>query len=87
MNNFNQVIKMCVVRFFVLLLTVVGAINWGLWGIFQYDLVADIFGGNTSALARLVYSLVGFAGLYAISFFFCKCIYICKSKTGETTDK
>jgi uncharacterized protein len=68
---------MCIVRFIALLLVVVGALNWGLWGVFQYDLVADLFGGNTTGLARLVYSLVGIAGLYSLTLFFCKGIYKC----------
>jgi uncharacterized protein len=62
---------MRVVRFIALLLIVIGALNWGLWGFFQYDLVADIFGGPSSGMARLIYSLVGLAGLYGISFFCC----------------
>jgi uncharacterized membrane protein YuzA (DUF378 family) len=43
-------------------LVVVGALNWGLVGLFQFDLVAAIF-GEGSALARIVYTLVGIAGL------------------------
>ena len=57
------------VRFIALLLIIIGAINWGLFGLFQYDLVADIFGGPATALSRIVYVLVGIAGVYAISFF------------------
>lgn len=45
-------------------LLVVGGLNWGLWGLFQFDLVAALFGGNASMLARLVYSLVGAAAVY-----------------------
>ncbi|MDA4896544.1 DUF378 domain-containing protein, partial [Streptomyces sp. MS2A] len=41
-----------------LVLTIIGAINWGLIGFFQFDLVAAIFGGQGSALARTVYALV-----------------------------
>ena len=52
-----------------LVLMVVGALNWGLWGIFQFDLVAALFGGNTSPLSRIVYSLVGLAGLVGLSLF------------------
>jgi len=48
----------------VAVLLVVGGLNWGLWGIFQFDLVAAIFGGNTAALSRIVYSLVGIAAVY-----------------------
>ncbi|SHF10871.1 DUF378 domain-containing protein [Clostridium fallax] len=51
-----------------LLLVIVGAINWGLIGFFQFDLVAALF-GNMSAFSRVIYALVGIAGLYAISFF------------------
>lgn len=52
-----------------LLLVVIGAINWGLIGFFQFDLIAAIFGGSSSVISRILYSLVGLAGLYAISFF------------------
>lgn len=48
-------------------LVVVGAVNWGLVGLFRLDLVAVVFGmrfGETSALSAVVYSLVGLAGLY-----------------------
>ena len=45
-------------------LIVVGGLNWGLWGAFQFDLVATIGGGNTGMLARLVYCLVGLAAVY-----------------------
>jgi uncharacterized protein len=45
-----------------LVLSVVGAVNWGLVGLFQFDLVAALF-GPASGLSRLVYSLVGLAGL------------------------
>ena len=66
---------MKVIRFIVLLLMVVGSLNWGLVGFFQYNLVAEIFGGVTSGLSRLVFALVGLAGLYGIGF-------LCKSCCG-----
>ncbi|GAB6087995.1 DUF378 domain-containing protein [Alkaliphilus crotonatoxidans] len=53
-----------------LILVIVGALNWGLIGLFQYDLVAALFGGQESLLSRIVYSLVGLAGAYCISFLF-----------------
>lgn len=57
-----------------LLLVIVGALNWLLVGLFQWDLVAALFGGDSlresSAFSRIIYSLVGLSGLYAISFFF-----------------
>lgn len=45
-------------------LLVVGGLNWGLWGAFEFDLVAAIFGGSTAILAKVVYVLVGLAALY-----------------------
>lgn len=61
-------------RFIVLLLLVIGALNWGLVGFFQYDLVADLFGMMTP-LARIIYGLVGIAGLCGI----CGLIRCCRS--------
>lgn len=52
-----------------LVLVIIGALNWLLVGLFRYDLVAHIFGGG-SLISRLIYSLVGIAGLYCISFLF-----------------
>ena len=48
----------------IAVLLVVGGLNWGLWGLFQFDLVAAIFGGNTAVVSRIVYSLVGIAAAY-----------------------
>lgn len=53
-----------------LILTIIGAINWGLIGFFQFDLVAAIFGGQDSALARIIYGLVGIAGLLNLGLLF-----------------
>ena len=53
-----------------LVLVIIGAINWGLIGFFGFDLVAAIFGGQLSAFARIVYALVGIAGLYSICILF-----------------
>jgi len=47
-----------------LLLVVVGAVNWGLIGLFQFDLVAALFGGQSAALSRIVYAIVGMSGIY-----------------------
>lgn len=52
-----------------LVLVIVGAINWGLIGFFRYDLVSSLFGGTFSAMSRIVFAIVGIAGLIAISFF------------------
>lgn len=51
-----------------LTLVIIGALNWGLIGLFNFDLVAALF-GKMSMLSRIVYSLVGIAGLYALSFY------------------
>lgn len=53
-----------------LILVIIGALNWLLVGLFRYDLVANLFGGQTAPLSRIIYSLVGLAGLYCISLLF-----------------
>lgn len=53
-----------------LILTIIGAINWGLIGVAKFDLVAWIFGGQTSVISRIIYALVGLAGLWCITFLF-----------------
>lgn len=53
-----------------LLLVIIGAVNWGLVGIFQFDLVASLFGGQAATLSRIIYTLVGAAGLWSISLLF-----------------
>jgi len=52
-----------------LALVVIGALNWGLVGFFQFDLVAAIFGGSDAFLSRVIYALVGLSGLYCLSMF------------------
>ncbi|CAI6086409.1 DUF378 domain-containing protein [Cohnella sp. JJ-181] len=52
-----------------LALLIIGGINWLLVGLFEYDLVADLFGGQDSAGARVVYTIVGICALYSIRFF------------------
>lgn len=51
-----------------LVIVIIGAVNWLLVGIFQFDLVAFLF-GNLSWLSRIIYTLVSLCGLYLISFF------------------
>lgn len=48
------------------ILVVLGALNWGLWGFFQFDFVAWACGGNTVWLSRFVYSIVGLAGVWSL---------------------
>jgi uncharacterized membrane protein YuzA (DUF378 family) len=47
-------------------LLVLGGLNWGLWGLFQYDVIASLLGGNTTLLGKAVYGLVGLAALYQV---------------------
>ena len=61
---------MKVLDIIALLLVIIGAFNWGLVGIFQFDLVAWLFGGSAAILSRIVYGLVFLAGLWCISLFF-----------------
>ncbi|OYU20046.1 MAG: DUF378 domain-containing protein [Rhodobacteraceae bacterium PARR1] len=49
-----------------LLLIIIGGINWLLVGLFQYDLVAELFGGQSSGLARMIYILVGLSALWQL---------------------
>ena len=53
-----------------LALVIIGAINWGLIGLFRFDLVAAIFGGQTAGLSRVVYTLVGLSGLISLTTLF-----------------
>ena len=53
-----------------LVLIIIGAINWALVGLFEVDLVASLFGGSDELLARLVYIIIGIAGLIDISILF-----------------
>ncbi len=69
---------MKIIRFLAILLIIVGALNWGLVGFFQYNLVSDLFGGESSMISRIIFGLVGLAGLYSITFL-CKCCCSCKS--------
>jgi uncharacterized membrane protein YuzA (DUF378 family) len=52
-----------------LILVIIGAINWGLVGVLGFDLVATLFGGADSLLSRIVYTLVGLAGLQLLTLF------------------
>ena len=53
-----------------LIFIVIGALNWGLVGILQFDLVAAIFGGMSGVVARIIYTLVGIAGVWGITMLF-----------------
>jgi uncharacterized membrane protein YuzA (DUF378 family) len=53
-----------------LLLTIIGGINWGLVGIFQFDLVAWIFGGQGAIISRIIYTIIALAAIWCISILF-----------------
>lgn len=53
-----------------LIFVIVGAVNWGLVGLFQFDIVAFLFGGSGAILSRIVYTLIALSGVWAISLLF-----------------
>ena len=53
-----------------LILTIVGGINWGLIGIFQFDLVAWIFGGQSAIISRIIYTVIALAAVWCVSLLF-----------------
>ncbi|MEG0778917.1 MAG: DUF378 domain-containing protein [Oscillospiraceae bacterium] len=53
-----------------LLLSIIGGLNWGMIGIFRFDLVAYLFGGQTATISRVVYTIVGLAAIWCISLLF-----------------
>ena len=46
------------------LLVIIGALNWGLWGFFQFDVVAWLFNGNTTWMSRFIYAIIGLSGVW-----------------------
>jgi uncharacterized membrane protein YuzA (DUF378 family) len=64
------------------LLTIIGALNWGLVGLLNFDLVAAIF-GKKSFISRLVYILVGLAGVYLIITYRAKCLAMKKPEPAK----
>ena len=64
-NNSKEVLYMKVLKIIAIVLVIVGGLNWGLVGLFNFDLVAAIFGAMSS-LSKIVYSLVGLAAIYII---------------------
>ena len=53
-----------------LILVIIGALNWGSVGLFSFDLVAFLFGGQTSLFSRIIFTLVGLAGVWCITLLF-----------------
>ena len=62
--------SMHTLRKIALAFAIIGAINWGLIGFFQFDLVASIFGGQGAALSRIIYGIVGISGLICLSYYY-----------------
>ncbi len=67
-------------RRIALALVIIGAINWGLIGLFQFDLVGSIFGGTTSGFARFIFTLVGISGIICLGLLF-------NSDTADVPDR
>lgn len=60
----NMFDKLC------LILVIIGALNWGLVGLFEFDLVAWAFGGPTAIISRIIYTVIALAGVWCISLLF-----------------
>ena len=61
---------MSIMQRIALIITLIGALNWGLIGFFQFDLVAFIFGGQNALFSRIIYALVGISALINIGLLF-----------------
>ncbi len=57
------------INFFALTIMIIGALNWGLIGLFGFDLVTTLFNGSLFFITRVIFSLVGLAGLYGLTFY------------------
>lgn len=62
--------KMRIINHIALILTIIGGINWGMLGLFKFDLVAWIAGGQEQILARIIYCIIGIAAIWCISLLF-----------------
>jgi uncharacterized protein len=76
------------IRFITLLLVIIGALNWGLWGFIQYDVIQDIFNSDSNIWSRIVYAVIGLCGLYQIRLLFISKNYTkCCSPVCEKKEK
>ncbi len=66
----KELTKMTVMNKIALVLTIIGALNWGSIGLFSFDVVAWICGGAGTVAARIIYTIVALAGLWCISLLF-----------------
>ena len=62
--------KMMIMNKIALAIAIIGTLNWGLVGLFSFDLVAWICGGATAMLARIIYTVIALAGIWSISMLF-----------------
>ena len=53
-----------------LILVIIGALSWGLVGLFSFDVIAAIFGSSTAVVSRIIYTIIGLAGLWGITMLF-----------------
>lgn len=75
---------MRIVNFIVLILVIIGALNWGLVGFFGIDIITGIFGG-TFQISRIIFAIIGLAGLWSFSFF--KKVACCPTKKESEPKK
>ena len=68
--NSERLVKRMIIDRIALLLVIIGAINWGSIGLFQFDIVAFIFGGQAALISRIIYTVVALAGLWCVSLLF-----------------
>lgn len=61
---------MMIVNKLALILVIIGALNWGLVGLFSFDLVAWIFGSSAAIMSRIIYTIIALAGVWCISMLF-----------------
>ena len=61
---------MTIINKIALLLVIIGALNWGLVGLFSFDLVAWIFGSSAAIMSRIIYTIIALAGVWCISMLF-----------------
>lgn len=66
----GTVVFMMIVNKIALALIIIGALNWGLVGLFSFDLVAWICGGAATVIARIIYTVIALAGIWSISMLF-----------------
>lgn len=69
-NPLNKEDEIMIMDRIALIIAVIGALNWGSIGLFQFDIVAWLFGGQDALISRIVYTVVALAGIWCISLIF-----------------